>query len=105
MAAAAALAVLDLADDPDLLRRVRELGGRLTEQLGALRRVTEVRGRGLMLGLGLDGDDSKEIAARALERGLVINAPEPATLRLLPPLMITEDDAAQAVEILSELLG
>jgi predicted acetylornithine/succinylornithine family transaminase len=105
VAAAAALAVLDAVDDPGLLRGVREMGGKLTEQLGSLPRVTEVRGRGLMIGLGLDGEDSKEIAARALERGLIINAPEPATLRLLPPLVIGEDDAAQAVEILAELLG
>ena len=50
---AAALAVLDLVDDPALLRRVRELGAELRESLLAIDGVVEVRGRGLMLGVGL----------------------------------------------------
>ena len=49
----------------------------------------EVRGRGLMLGVGLEeGIDAAAVGADLLERGLVVNVPEPGTLRLLPPLMI-----------------
>jgi acetylornithine/succinyldiaminopimelate/putrescine aminotransferase len=86
---AAALAVLEIVDDPALLRRVRELGGKLRDDLAALDGVREVRGRGLMVGVGLeDGIDAPEVGADLLERGLIVNVPEPGTLRLLPPLTV-----------------
>ena len=105
LAAAAALAALDVIDDPALLRRVRELGVRLASRLADLGGVAEVRGRGLMLGVGLDdGLDAPAIAARALDTGLVINVPTPATLRLLPPLVIGDAEVDEAVEILARCL-
>ena len=62
---AAALAVLDLVDDPALLRRVRELGAGLRESLLAIDGVDEVRGRGLMLGVGLaSGIDAAAVGRR-----------------------------------------
>ena len=98
LASAAALAVLDIVDDPALLRRVRELGGRLRDDLLALDGVREVRGRGLMLGVGLDeGIDAAAVGADLLERGLVVNVPEPGTLRLLPPLTVDSDQIERAV--------
>jgi acetylornithine/N-succinyldiaminopimelate aminotransferase len=98
VACAAAIAVLEIVDEPGLLRRVRELGGRLRDDLLALDGVHEVRGRGLMLGVGLaEGLDAAAIGADLLERGLVINVPEPGTLRLLPPLTVDTDQVARAV--------
>jgi acetylornithine/N-succinyldiaminopimelate aminotransferase len=106
VAAAAALAGLAVIDDPALLRRVRELGSRLATGLEALGGVAEVRGRGLMIGAALRGGlDADEVAAAALEAGLVINVPEPATLRLLPPLVIGEAEADEALGILGDVLG
>lgn len=106
LVATAALAVLDLVDDPDLLRRVGELGAGLKRDLEAIEGVEEVRGRGLMLGVGLrPGIDAKALAGDLLEAGLVVNAPEPSTLRLLPPLVIGEDEAARGVEILAEAIA
>jgi predicted acetylornithine/succinylornithine family transaminase len=105
VAAAAALAVLDLVDDPALLRAVRDRGRRLSEGLEALDGVDEVRGRGLMLGVGLgEGLDSATIAADLLERGAVVNAPEPRTLRLLPPLTIDDSQIDRAVALIGESL-
>jgi predicted acetylornithine/succinylornithine family transaminase len=105
VAAAAALAVLDVVDDPALLRAVRERGGRLREGLEALEGVREVRGRGLMLGVGLEeGLDSAAITADLLERGAVVNAPEPRTLRLLPPLTIEDVQVDLAVALIGESL-
>src|SRR5205814_2302145 len=75
IAAAAALATLQTIDDAELLRRVRELGARLEEGLGELEAISEVRGRGLMVGVSLvDGIDAAEIARRTLEAGAVIIA-------------------------------
>jgi acetylornithine/N-succinyldiaminopimelate aminotransferase len=105
VASAAALAVLDLVDDPALLRRVRELGGRLRGGLLELDGVREVRGRGLMVGVGLEGGiDSAKLGADLLERGLVVNAPEPSSLRLLPPLTVDDDQIDRAVASIGEAL-
>ncbi|HEX6153295.1 MAG TPA: acetylornithine/succinylornithine family transaminase [Solirubrobacterales bacterium] len=105
VATAAALAVLDLVDDPALLRRVRELGGYLCQQLDDLDGVRETRGRGLMVGVGLEeGIDAAAVGADLLERGLVVNAPRPDTLRLLPPLVIDSDHVDQAVGLIGECL-
>jgi acetylornithine/N-succinyldiaminopimelate aminotransferase len=107
VATAAALAVLGIVDDPVLLRRVRELGAYLREQLAGLEGVRETRGRGLMIGVGLEeGVDAAAVGADLLERGLVVNIPRPDTLRLLPPLVIDSDHVDRAVGLIGEsLLG
>ncbi|MGH2974397.1 MAG: aspartate aminotransferase family protein [Solirubrobacterales bacterium] len=105
VASAAALAVLEIVDDPALLRRVRELGASLRDALLGLDGVREVRGRGLMLGIGLaDGIDAEAIGADLLERGLVVNVPEPGTLRLLPPLTVDPDQVERAVATIDAAL-
>jgi acetylornithine/N-succinyldiaminopimelate aminotransferase len=107
VATAAALAVLDIVDEPALLRRVRELGAYLCERLEGLEGVNEARGRGLMVGVGLaEGVDAAAIGADLLERGLVVNVPRPDTLRLLPPLVIDSDHVDRATDLIGEsLLG
>jgi predicted acetylornithine/succinylornithine family transaminase len=102
---AAALAVLDLVDDAELLRRVRELGAGLRGDLLALDGVIEVRGRGLMLGVGLAPEiDAAQVGADLLERGLIVNVPEPGTLRLLPPLTVDSAQIDRAVALIGESL-
>jgi predicted acetylornithine/succinylornithine family transaminase len=105
VASAAALAVLDLVDDAALLRRVRELGATLREALLAVDGVEEVRGRGLMLGVGLAaGVDAAALGADLLERGLIVNVPEPGTLRLLPPLTVDSAQIERAVGLIADSL-
>ena len=102
MIASAALAALDVTDDPALLARVRELGQRLAAGLERLPHVCTVRGRGLMLACELDVQ-APAVARRALlEQRLVVNATGPDTLRLLPPLTIGE---AEVDEALARLAG
>jgi acetylornithine/N-succinyldiaminopimelate aminotransferase len=103
--AAAAHAVLDAIDDPALLRGVRELGAALRDGLLALEGVGEVRGRGLMVGVGLaEGLDAHAVGADLLERGLVVNVPAAGTLRLLPPLTLEPSQLAAAVALIGESL-
>jgi acetylornithine/N-succinyldiaminopimelate aminotransferase len=105
VATAAALAVLETIDDPQLLRRVRELGQQLREGLAALAGATEVRGRGLMVGVGLaDGIEAAAVGADLLQRGLVVNVPGPSTLRLLPPLTVDPAQIGEAVQLIAESL-
>ena len=98
VACKAALAVLDVVDEPALLRRVRELGAKLREDLLSLEGVRDVRGRGLMLGVALEeGIEAPALRDDLLAQGLIVNAPEPGTIRLLPPLVIDESDVERAV--------
>jgi acetylornithine/N-succinyldiaminopimelate aminotransferase len=105
---AAGLAVLDVIDDESLLERVRELGERLRHALAELPGVVEVRGRGLMLAFELDPDHrpgAADIVVRALrEQRLVLNATGPTTVRLLPPLLIDEAQADDAIGRLRAVL-
>jgi acetylornithine/succinyldiaminopimelate/putrescine aminotransferase len=100
----AALVALEICSEAQLLERVRALGERLTAGLARIPYVSGVRGRGLMLAIDLDGVDGPELARRALlEQRLVVNATGPGTVRLEPPLVISEDEADEAVRRLGAL--
>jgi acetylornithine/succinyldiaminopimelate/putrescine aminotransferase len=102
---AAGLAVLDVIDDEALLAHVRELGERLRHSLEELPGVGEVRGRGLMLAFELIAGGAPDLVLRALtEQRLVLNATGPTTVRLLPPLLIDEAQADDALQRLRDLL-
>jgi acetylornithine/N-succinyldiaminopimelate aminotransferase len=103
--AAASLAAFGVLDDAELLRRVRDLGGRLMDGLEASDAVAEVRGRGLMLGARLKGGGAKEAASRLLGEGLVVNPIGDDTLRFLPPLVIGEAEVDEALVIFGRTLG
>jgi acetylornithine/succinyldiaminopimelate/putrescine aminotransferase len=105
VACAAALVALELCSDPDLLRSVRSLGERLAAGLHELPYVRAVRGRGLMLAIDLVGDlDAIELTRRALiDRRLVLNATGPGTVRLEPPLIVTEAEIDDALSRLKSL--
>ena len=106
VAAAAALAALEVIDDPELLRRTRELGARFAGGLADLEGVGEVRGRGLMVGVTLaEGLDAANVARRALQAGLVINVPGLGMLRFLPPLVIGDDQVDAAMNVMRDVLS
>ncbi len=89
-------------DAPNLALRQ---GRRLVEQLAGLDAVVEVRGRGLMLGVGLaDGIDAKAVYRDLLQHGLIVNAVDRSTLRLVPPITVTDAEIDEAVEIIANVL-
>jgi len=102
--AAAALAALDVIDDPQLLRRVTELGERLRAGLESLPHVLSVRGRGLMLACELDVPAPDVVRRALLEQRLILNATGPTTVRLLPPLIVGEPEIDTALERLGAAL-
>jgi acetylornithine/N-succinyldiaminopimelate aminotransferase len=100
--AAAANAVLDVVDDQSFLDEVVRKGEDLAARLRDLR--LEVRGRGLMLAFEAPG--APELARRLLlEERLVVNATGPETIRLLPPLTVTDDEIEAAVGRIGSLLA
>ena len=106
LAAVAALAALEVIDDAELLRNAREMGARLVACLRAVDRVTDVRGRGLMVGATLEpGVDAAEVQRRCLADGLVVNAPAPGMLRLLPPPVVGVDEVDRALAVIADAVG
>jgi acetylornithine/succinyldiaminopimelate/putrescine aminotransferase len=103
--ASAALVALKLCTDPALLERVRDLGARLMEGLSGLPYAALVRGRGLMVAIDVAGGlDAPDLARRALlEQRLIVNATGPGTLRLEPPLIVSEAEIEDAVARLEAL--
>jgi acetylornithine/N-succinyldiaminopimelate aminotransferase len=102
--AAAALAALEVIDDPQLLARVISLGERLRAGLEALPHVLSVRGRGLMLACELDLPAPDVVRRALLEQRLILNATGPTTVRLLPPLIVGEAEIDTALARLGAAL-
>jgi len=102
--AAAALAALEVTDDAALLARVCDLGHTLADGLRRLPHVRSVRGRGLMLACELEVSAPEIVRRALLEQRLIVNAAGPATLRLLPPLILDEEQIGEALARLSRAL-
>jgi acetylornithine/N-succinyldiaminopimelate aminotransferase len=102
--ASAALVALELTDDPLLLDGVRERGQRLSAGLEGLPHVVSVRGRGLMLACDLDVPAPDVVRRALLEQRLVLNATGPTTMRLLPPLTVSEREIDEALQRLRAVL-
>jgi acetylornithine aminotransferase len=107
LSASAALAVLETISNEHLVERAAGLGQRLLDgfrqRLGALPGVVSIRGCGLMLGIELDRPCA-ELMQRALERRLLINVTADKVVRLLPPLIISEAQADEILESVSDLI-
>jgi acetylornithine/N-succinyldiaminopimelate aminotransferase len=96
-------AVLETVNTPAFLAAVRDTGVYLAERLRALSAELghgEVRGRGLLLALALGHGEGQKIVDGARERGLLINAPRPDTLRFMPALTVTRDEIDRMLELL-----
>ena len=103
VASAAAVAVCDTIDD-ELLAAVRLTGTQLADGLRRLPGVTEVRGRGLLIGAEVDRPAADVVdACRA--RGLLVGSAGDRTLRLTPPLTIGDAEVEQALAVLGAVLA
>ncbi len=108
LACAAAIATVQTIEREGLLERARTLGAYVMDWLRSLSRelsglITEVRGRGLMIGVELSRPGA-EIANECLSRGLVINCTHERVLRLYPALTVSEEELDQGLDILGNVL-
>jgi predicted acetylornithine/succinylornithine family transaminase len=105
--ASVALHVLERVADPAMLEHVKTAGAWMSSELQAIGdrtgRVRAVRGVGFMWGLDVS-EPAGEIVARAREAGLLILTAGDHTLRLLPPLVASQDDLARGLAILEQVL-
>ena len=104
---AAGAATLELIIADDLPRRAREMGALFKDAIAELaarhRLVKGPRGVGLLLGIELEEEQAADVVRRALEEGVIVNAVRPGTIRLLPPLTITADEARGAMAALGRV--
>jgi acetylornithine/N-succinyldiaminopimelate aminotransferase len=103
---AAALAVLETIENDGLLARASLLGGRLQAGIAALQHplVAGVRGVGLMLAVSLTAPAAGALEAAAREAGFLVNAVAPDTIRLVPPLVLTDGQAGAFLDALPGVL-
>lgn len=107
LASRTACTVLDIMQSEDLNARVEQIGERM---FGAFRSrlqdhpgVQDIRGRGLMIGIELN-QDVNQLKTVALHQGLLLNVTRNNVIRLLPPLIIDQDQADQIVDTVCKLI-
>lgn len=101
---AAATAVLATIDDA-FLEEVRRKGQVLYDAASKIPGVKAVRGRGLMLGVVLERPVAKRVVKLGLEHGVILNAPADDVIRLTPPLVISDEEIAQAAQRLAAAIA
>ncbi|MFM8793856.1 MAG: aminotransferase class III-fold pyridoxal phosphate-dependent enzyme, partial [Acidimicrobiales bacterium] len=106
LATAAVNAVIDELERIDACALAVRAGGRIRSGLEGAAGVDHVRGEGLLLGVALtDGRDANAVAADALAAGLIVNAVNASTIRLAPPLTVSDAEIDEACAILARMLA
>ena len=107
VAAAAALAVIDVIESENVLDNVKKIGDLMREALQGFvdkyEKVLEVRGKGLMLGLVVDADAAEVIESLQAQGILALTAGK-NVVRFLPPLILSEDALEEAVDMIDDAL-
>ena len=104
---AAGLAVLDQVSRPEFLKSVVDAGlllERELQRLSARHGLGEIRGRGLLLALDLKMPIGAAIVAEAFAAGVLINSPQPDTLRFMPALNVTREEISAVIDCLDTVL-
>ena len=107
LAMRAGVETLRIMEEDKLLDNAARVGDALksglARELAGVRGVTDIRGQGLMIGIELDRPCGV-LLNRAMEAGLLLSVTADKVIRLVPPLILTEDEAAQIVSILCPLI-
>ncbi len=106
VACAAALAVLDTIAADGLLDHVKRQGEKLRQGVEALRHplVDHVRGAGLLIGIVLTEPLSAQVQTAAQDAGILVNAAVPGTVRLAPPLVVSDEETDAFLQALPGVL-
>lgn len=107
LAMAVGLAVVNEIIEKDLVTNAQIQGTFLMNRLNQLKSefgIKNVRGKGLLVAFDLAADKGSEVVSESLKAGLILNSPQPATIRLMPPLIVTEKEIDEMIHILSTVL-
>lgn len=105
---AAALEVVTIMEREGIVEKCRDMGlyfkNRLEELAGKHAMIQDVRGKGLLLGMRLDGDGDA-IVGKCMDKGFLINCIQGNILRFVPPLIIQEKEIDALIECLDEIMN
>jgi acetylornithine aminotransferase len=104
IACAAANAVLDVIESKNLMKSARVFEKKIKKSISALPGVSEVRGRGLLIGIELTTPIAKKVAASMLEEGVIVNAANDQTIRIAPPLIVTTPQIEKFISIFKKVM-
>ena len=105
LACTAAIAVLDIIEKENLVENAARVGAWLMEQLRALPGIKEVRGRGLMIGIEFEKPVTEVRRSLLFDRKVFTGVAGTSVIRLLPPLVLTLDDAAEFMARFKQVLS
>lgn len=105
LAIASAYATLSTLRESGLEASICKTGEYLRSRLAQIPGVEDVRGYGLMVGCDTPGIDAPQLVLDAIDDGFLLNATGPHTLRFLPPLICTEDEASKVADYLAGKIG
>lgn len=107
LAMTAGLAVLNAFEEDKILDNCNQQSQFLIEQLNLISKnyeINNIRGKGLLLAFDLTSDKASEIAKACMHKGLIINAAKAHSIRLIPPLIVSQTESEQMLEILISCL-
>jgi acetylornithine aminotransferase len=104
IACAAANAVLDVIESKKLMQSAKVFEKKIKKSLSVMPGVSEVRGRGLLLGIELRTPIAKKVAASMLEAGVIVNAANDQTIRIAPPLIVTTPQIEKFISIFKKVM-
>ncbi|MDP3467645.1 MAG: aminotransferase class III-fold pyridoxal phosphate-dependent enzyme [Daejeonella sp.] len=105
LACAAALAVLEVMEQDDLMKNAEEIGNYLIKELNQIPQITEIRGRGLMIGIELSEEYANVKKDLLFKHRIFTGEAKPNVIRLLPALNLTKEDADQFLAALKAELN
>lgn len=105
LACRAALTTLETILEEKLVENALETGAYFFAKLQQMgEEIDVVRGKGLMVGIDLKTVNAKELVAKALEKGLILNATGDKTVRFVPPLIVKKEEIDQCIAVLQEII-
>lgn len=104
VACAAANAVLEVIESKKLMQSAKLLERKIKKSLSTVQGVSEVRGRGLLLGIELTTPTAKEISSAMLDSGVIVNAANERTIRIAPPLIVTAPQVEKFITTFKKVL-
>ena len=104
IACAAANAVLDVIESKKLMQSAKVFEKKIKKSLSGLPGVTQVRGRGLLLGIELTTPIAKQVAAAMLDAGVIVNAANDQTVRIAPPLIVTAPQIEKFIVVFKKVM-
>jgi acetylornithine aminotransferase len=102
--ARAALATIEFIEKESLLVNATNMGQLLIKLISQIDEVIEVRGRGLLLGVGLKNLLAKDVELECRKLGLLLNAVTESTLRLAPALIVNIEHVKRCAEIIEDAI-